>query len=46
MIPQQQRDPVAPVELLRRLAFNGVAVSQLSAQAVIDGSECTRPGRG
>ena len=29
VIPQQQRDPVAPVELLRRLAFNGVAVSQL-----------------
>ena len=25
VIPQQQRDPVAPVELLRRLAFNGVA---------------------
>ena len=24
VIPQQQRDPVAPVELLRRLAFNGV----------------------
>ena len=38
VIPQQQRDPVAPVELLRRLAFNGVAVSQLSAQAVIDGA--------
>ena len=30
VIPQQQRDPVAPVELLRRLAFNGVAVSQLT----------------
>ena len=28
-IPQDQRDPVAPVELLRRLAFNGVRVSQL-----------------
>jgi hypothetical protein len=38
VIPQQQRDPVAPVELLRRLAFNGVAVSQLLAQAVIDGA--------
>ncbi len=28
-IPQDQRDPVAPVELLRRLAFNGVRISQL-----------------
>jgi len=28
-IPQAQRDPVAPVELLRRLAFNGVRISQL-----------------
>jgi hypothetical protein len=28
-IPQNQRDPVAPVELLRRLAFNGVRVSRL-----------------
>ena len=38
VIPQQQRDPVAPVELLRRLAFNGVAVSQLTASAAIDGT--------
>jgi hypothetical protein len=30
-IPQDQRDPVAPVELLRRLAFAGVRVSQLTA---------------
>jgi len=29
-IPQDQRDPVAPVELLRRLAFNGIRISQLS----------------
>ncbi len=28
-IPREQRDPVAPVELLRRLAFNGVQVYQL-----------------
>jgi len=28
-IPQDQRDPVAPVELLRRLAFNGIRISQL-----------------
>jgi hypothetical protein len=38
VIPQQQRDPVAPVELLRRLAFNGVAVSQLTRPAEIDGT--------
>ena len=38
MIPQQQRDPVAPVELLRRLAFNGVAVSQLTTAAAVDGT--------
>ena len=30
-IPQDQRDPVAAVELLRRLAFGGVRVSQLTA---------------
>ncbi len=28
-VPQGQADPVAPVELLRRLAFNGVEVHQL-----------------
>jgi hypothetical protein len=37
VIPQDQRDPVAPVELLRRLAFSGVRVSQLTAPATIDG---------
>ena len=37
VVPQQQRDPVAPVELLRRLAFGGVRVSQLTAAATIDG---------
>ncbi len=37
VIPQRQRDPVAPVELLRRLAFGGVRVSQLTAGATIDG---------
>jgi hypothetical protein len=36
VIPQKQRDPVAPVELLRRLAFGGVRVSQLTAPATID----------
>ena len=29
-VPQDQRDPVAPVELLRRLAYNGIEVSQLT----------------
>ncbi|HET7694671.1 MAG TPA: M14 metallopeptidase family protein [Vicinamibacterales bacterium] len=37
VVPQQQRDPVAPVELLRRLAFGGVRVSQLTEAASIDG---------
>src|SRR5262249_21320518 len=37
VIPQQQRDPVAAVELLRRLAFGGVRVSALTAEASIDG---------
>jgi zinc carboxypeptidase len=37
VIPQQQRDPVAAVELLRRMAFGGVRVSELTASAAIDG---------
>jgi hypothetical protein len=37
VIPQAQRDPVAAVELLRRLAFGGVRVEQLGAEAAIDG---------
>jgi hypothetical protein len=37
LIPQEQRDPVAAVELLRRLAFGGVRVSQLTAPATIGG---------
>jgi hypothetical protein len=36
IIPQQQRDPVAAAELLRRLAFGGVRVAQLSASATIE----------
>jgi hypothetical protein len=36
-IPQEQRDPVAPVELLRRLAFGGVRVSQLTAPVTAEG---------
>jgi len=37
VIPQDQRDPVAAVELLRRLAFGGVRVHQLSAPVAIEG---------
>jgi len=36
-IPREQRDPVAAVELLKRLAFNGVRVSQLSRAVTHDG---------
>ncbi len=38
VIPQDQRDPMAAVEMLRRLAFAGVRVSQLMAPATIDGA--------
>ena len=37
LVPQEQRDPVAAVELLRRLAFGGVRVSQLTEVVTIDG---------
>ena len=43
VVPQQQRDPVAAVELLRRIAFGGVRVSSLAAEAAIDG-ETFPPG--
>ncbi len=36
-IPQDQRDPVAAVELLRRLAFGGVRISQLNAPVEVEG---------
>src|SRR3954468_14220577 len=36
IVPQDQRDVVAAVELLRRLAFGGVRVSQLTAPASFD----------
>jgi hypothetical protein len=35
-IPQKQRDPVRPVELLKRLAFNGVKISQLNKQITFE----------
>ncbi|MEZ5283954.1 MAG: M14 family metallopeptidase [Vicinamibacterales bacterium] len=37
LIPREQRDPAAAVELLRRLAFQGVRVSSLSSAATLDG---------
>jgi zinc carboxypeptidase len=36
-VPRDQRDPVAAVELLRRLAFGGVRIYQLTAAATIAG---------
>jgi hypothetical protein len=36
LFPQTQRDPVLAVELLRRLAFSGIRVYQLSAATTID----------
>ncbi len=37
IVTQDQRDPVAAVELLRRLAFGGVRVSQVTVPATVDG---------
>jgi hypothetical protein len=39
VIAQQQRDPVAAVEMLRRLAFQGVRISQLASAASLGGLE-------
>ncbi len=36
-IAQDQRDPVAPVELLRRLAFNGIQVDRLTRDVTFEG---------
>ena len=36
-VPQRQRDQVAGVEMLRRIAFAGVRVSQLTAPITLDG---------
>ena len=36
-VPADQDDPVAPVELLRRLAFNGVAVNRLTRDVDYEG---------
>jgi hypothetical protein len=37
IVPQSQRDPGAAAEMLRRLAFNGVRVNELSRDATLDG---------
>jgi len=36
-VPQDQRDPVAPVELLRRLAYNGLRVYRLGSAVTHEG---------
>jgi zinc carboxypeptidase len=36
-IPTEQRDPVAAVEMLRRLAYNGVRVAALDSDITLDG---------
>ena len=36
-ISEDQRDPVAAVEMLRRLAFNGIDVKQLASPVTVDG---------
>ena len=42
VVPQAQRDPGAAAEMLRRLAFNGVRVSQLARDASLDGTAYPR----
>ena len=39
LIPVEQRDAMAPVALLQRLAFNGVRVHRLTADTLFDGRE-------
>ncbi|QDK78337.1 hypothetical protein EXU85_06870 [Spirosoma sp. KCTC 42546] len=36
-IPQKQRDPARPAELLRRLAFHGIRIGQLTKDVAFDG---------
>ncbi|AUD07118.1 hypothetical protein CWM47_01475 [Spirosoma pollinicola] len=36
-IPQKQRDPARPAELLRRLAFHGIRIGQLSKEVAFEG---------
>ena len=39
VIPQQQHDPMAPVELLRRLAFMGIRIKTLDRDMTYDGAK-------
>lgn len=39
LVPQEQRDPVAAVELLRRLAFHSTDVQQLTAPVTLEGRD-------
>ena len=41
-VPRLQRDPVAAVELLRRLAFSGVRISELTISAQVEGEALPR----
>ena len=36
-VPQEQRDPVAAVEMLRRLAFNGIRIHRTTAALELEG---------
>ncbi|MEJ2203628.1 MAG: hypothetical protein P8170_05925, partial [Gemmatimonadota bacterium] len=36
-VPREQTDPVAPVELLRRLAYNGIEISELTEPVTYGG---------
>src|ERR1051325_8084636 len=38
IVPQDQRDPVAPVELLRRFAFHGIRMTQLDKDGAYEGT--------
>ena len=42
VVPRAQRDPVAAAEMMRRLAFNGVRISELKSDATIDGAAYPR----
>ncbi|HVT37448.1 MAG TPA: M14 family zinc carboxypeptidase [Gemmatimonadaceae bacterium] len=42
IVPQEQRDPVAPVELLRRFAFHGIRISQTQREVTYEGAKYPR----
>lgn len=42
IIPQAQRDPMAPVELLRRLGFMGIRISQADRDFTYDGTSYSK----